>query len=33
MRIDWEVTKVVGEVTSKDRLGGDRGCERGDQRG
>ena len=21
MRIDWEVTKIVGEVTSKDRLG------------
>ena len=31
MRIDWEVTEVVGEVTSKDRLGCDRGCGRGDQ--
>ena len=31
MRIDWEVTNVVGEVTSKDRLGGDRVCGRGDQ--
>ena len=33
MRRDWEVTKVVGEVTSEDRLGGDKGCGRSDQRG
>ena len=26
MRRDWEVTEVVGEVTSEERLGGDRGC-------
>ena len=31
MRIDWEVTGVVGEVTSEERLGGDKGCGRGDQ--
>ena len=28
---DREVTEVVGEVTSEERLGGDRGCERGDE--
>ena len=33
MRIDWELTEVVGEMTSEDRLGGDRGCGRGDQCG
>ena len=33
MRIDWEVTQVMEEVTSDDRLGSDRGCGRGDQRG
>ena len=31
MRRDWEVTEVVGEVTSEDKLGDDRGCGRGDQ--
>ena len=31
MTIDWEVTEVVGEVTSDDRLGGDTGYGRGDQ--
>ena len=31
MRIDWEVTKVVGEVTREDRLGGEKGCGRRDQ--
>ena len=31
MTIDWEVTEVVGEVTREDRLGGDKGCGRGDQ--
>ena len=31
MRIDWAVTKVVGEVTREDRLGGDTGYGRGDQ--
>ena len=31
MRRDWEVTEVVGEVTSEERLGGDRGCGRGDE--
>ena len=30
MWIDWEVTKVVGEETSEDRLGGDKGCGRSD---
>ena len=31
MRIDWDVTEVVGEVTSEDRLGGDKCCGRSDQ--
>ena len=31
MRIDWDVTEVVGEVTSEDRLGGDKGCGIGDK--
>ena len=29
MRRDWEMTEVVEEVTSEERLGGDRGCGRG----
>ena len=31
MRRDWEVTEVVEEVTSEDRLEIDRGCRRGDE--
>ena len=31
MMIDWEVTQVMEEVTSDDRLGSDRGSGRSDQ--